>query len=555
MAKLIGTGGPIEGQEFPLDQETVIGRGANADITVSDPRFSRRHARIMHTARGHVIADLNSVNGTLLNGSPVNTPSRLRHGDRIDICGHLFKFVDDKVTDTGVASAALVDSASLRRLDETMSRSAILDTYDPRTFFDAHKHLKIIVQFSNAIRAEFDLPRLLDNILDRIFRIFPKADHAFVMLREPGSRTRMVPRVARVRVESGIEPASEARPVSISGNIIEETVRRRLAVLSADAMSDGRFSLSSSVMKAEIHSVMCVPLIFRNNMLGVVSIYSRKPKISFNRQELQLLSALAGEAAFAIFNALLHKRLLEQQGVVRDLQMASQVQHSFLPDGVPEVPGMSFCASYFPAMAVGGDFYDFVRSADDHIGLVVGDVAGKGVSAALLMARMTSDVRFFALKESEPDAILRAVNESLLNRPAGESFLTMLYADINLSTRTVTVANAGHPPPVVRRAAEGEVLEIGLDAGFPIGVDEGAEYASEVFQLEAGDTVSVFTDGVTEAMNDKAETFRVERVHAAVGKGASDPEQVMQRLMADIKRHVGEAPQSDDLTLVCFGPT
>jgi len=559
MAKLVGTAGPVAGKEFPVSDGIILGRAFDANVRIDDLSVSRHHAKITQTARGFVLNDLGSSNGTMLNGAWVHAPTPLRDGDNIQICQAMFTFREregvkgapDHATtvvlrDVGIQEQNdIISTVDIRQILTGPSASEVAD---PPALYDAHQRLKLVVEVSNAIQTEFDLDRLLNGIMERLFRIFPYADHGFIMLKESEESDDLVAKVVRVR------GSQEARgEIAFSRRIAEEVMKRRVGVLSANALVDGRFAQAASVVNFRIRSIMCVPLVARESFLGLISIHTQRPDARFTTQDLELLTALANQAAFAIANATLHQRLIRQQRIERDLLLAQQVQHSFLPDKVPQVPGMTFCASYRVAMEVGGDFYDFIHSAPSRLGVVVGDVAGKGVPAALLMARITSDVRFFALAEPQPCDILHRVNSSLTERPAGDAFVTMLYVEIEPQTRRVRIANAGHPPAVLRRVAEGEVRELGAGVGFPIGVMPGAEYEQEEFVLTPGDAVAMFSDGVTEAMNSRGETFGTERVRAAVAHGPSHPEAVLERLLADIKKHVGETPQSDDLTLVCFG--
>ena len=190
------------------------------------------------------------------------------------------------------------------------------------------------------------------------------------------------------------------------------------------------------------------------------------------------------------------------------MQLARQVQESFLPRHFPQVAGMQFCASYKAALEVSGDFYDFIPLEGGRLAIVVGDVAGKGIPAALMMARMSSAVREFALTEDDPRRAVARVNERLTAMDAEGSFITLIFALLDPHSRTLELVNAGHPPPLLRKGSTGRVSAIQSCTNFPVGVMPGAEFEAESFRIEPGDLVCLYSDGITEAMDAPAEKLR-----------------------------------------------
>jgi sigma-B regulation protein RsbU (phosphoserine phosphatase) len=237
----------------------------------------------------------------------------------------------------------------------------------------------------------------------------------------------------------------------------------------------------------------------------------------------------------------------------RDLQLARQVQESFLPGKPPEVAGVQFCARYKAALQVGGDFYDFIPLASGKLGIVVGDVAGKGIPAALLMARMTSDVRFFSLNEDDPGLVVGKLNSRLCAGNADDSFVTLIFGILDPATRVLRFANAAHPPPVLRKGNTGQISEVQTNTNFPVGAVDGAEFQQESVTLEPGDILCLYSDGITEAMDAAKNMYGSERLAAAVGAPKGGVTQVMENILRDVQAHVGNPYQSDDLTLVCLG--
>jgi serine phosphatase RsbU (regulator of sigma subunit) len=299
---------------------------------------------------------------------------------------------------------------------------------------------------------------------------------------------------------------------------------------------------------------MHAPMIFGDVAHGVLNVRTtERGGTPFTQGDLDLLTGVAAQSAMAMQNAKLHQESLKQQRLQQDLLLAEQIQKSFLPRQLPAVDGMEFVAEYRPAYAIGGDFYDVFWLGGERLGMFIGDVSGKGVSAALLMARISSDLRVAALAEVDPGAALQRVNRAVLERRQPDIFVTEIYLTLDVRTREVTLANAGHLPPLIRRRTEGELARIEGTAGTPIGIFDEAIYEASTVRLEHGDTLILYTDGVLEATSAALEQFGFDRLEQSLAAGPSTPAELAHRLLRDLRAHVGEAPQYDDLTLVACG--
>ena len=322
----------------------------------------------------------------------------------------------------------------------------------PNALIKAEQRLRAVLEISNAVQTQLDMDKLLNEILDRLLGVFRQADRGFILLKAHESED-LVPRAARQR---GRE---QPEAITVSRSIVQKAMGDRVAILSADAMGDQRFSMAQSVLNFRIRSMMCAPIIANDEALGIIHLDTTRQDRQFTRDDLELLTMVTNQTAFAIANARLHRQLLLQERTDRDLQLARQVQESFLPRRFPEVAGMEFCASYKAALAVGGDFYDFIPLEGGRLAIVVGDVAGKGIPAALMMARMSSAVREFALTEEEPRRVVAQVNDRLAAMDAEGSFTTLIFALLDPRSRTLDMVNAGHPPPLLRKGSSGRVSE------------------------------------------------------------------------------------------------
>jgi sigma-B regulation protein RsbU (phosphoserine phosphatase) len=273
---------------------------------------------------------------------------------------------------------------------------------------------------------------------------------------------------------------------------------------------------------------------------------------SFDKDDLELFISLSSMAAIALENAKMHQALLEKQRIVRDMEFARTVQESFLPQNEPEVQSYKFSAHYTPALEVGGDFYDFIRLDKGRTGIVIGDVSGKGVPAALYMAKLGSDMRTLAFTEQSPAEALMKLNNLLAERSRRGMFATLLYIELDSQTGNLTIANAGHLPPIVRKA-DGSLIKLAAAGGAPLGMVADMNYGQETAALAPGDTVVLYTDGIVESMNFREELYGFERFEALIQRGPSSPDALKTAIIEEVNRFTGLSPQHDDMTLVCFG--
>ncbi len=497
---------------------------------------------------GHfIIEDLGSGNGTKVNNETV-TRRTLQHGDLIGVCSAQYKFeqvrrVAEQVTMVGAPEARIVKTVDANR--PFYEGGALTDLSTPQELGKLTSRLRSVYAVSEAISNILDVDELLPEILNRLFEVFQNAQRGFVLLVDTDGQ-KLIPKAVKRRDQS------DNREISVSKTILHEVMTKRHSVLSHDAMADQRFNSGLSVANFGIHSMMAAPLLWRGETLGTVYLDSQGIA-AFSKADLELLTGIAGQGAAALGNARLHGELMKRQRLEQDLRLAERIQQSFLPRRIPKVKGYAFAARYDPAYEVGGDFYDFVRLPDNRLGIVVGDVSGKGVSAALYMARLTRDLRYFALAESNPARVLKWMNRVVIEGGQDDIFVTLVYAVLNAERSELVMANAGHMPPILRRQSEGEVLIFDQNAGLPLGVLPGSEYTSETLPLEPGDTVMLYSDGLVEAMSPAREMFGMGRLEDSVRDGASGAQTMLDRALKGCQEHVAGAPQFDDTTVVCVG--
>jgi len=352
-------------------------------------------------------------------------------------------------------------------------------------------------------------------------------------------------------------PQDDEARLTISRSIVNHVLVQKKAVLSQDASMDKNLPTSASIADLKIRSVMCVPLLTPDSQaLGILQLDTSDRK-QFHQEDLDVLTAVASQAAISIQNATLHESLLERERLDRDLKLAEQVQKRFLPQSVPEVPGFEFFAHYEPAYEVGGDYYDFVPLTGNRFAVAVGDVSGKGVAAALMMAKFSGDTRYCIITENSPGAAAGELNHLLFAAGIEEKFITLSLCIVDVAQRTLDLSSAGHPPILVRRAG-GKVEEVGEDiAGFPLGIIPGTEYKHREITLNTGDVAVVYSDGVTDARNLREELYDFRenrRLIRRLSETSGGPEVVGRAILQDIREYSAGHVQVDDITLVCFGP-
>lgn len=299
-------------------------------------------------------------------------------------------------------------------------------------------------------------------------------------------------------------------------------------------------------------SMITVPLKVGARITGVAQVINRLDNKPFDSDDLELFIALCSLAAIAIDNAKLHKSLMEKQRFVKDMEFARTVQESFLPQNAPETAHYRFSTHYTPALEVGGDFYDFIRLDEKRIGIVIGDVAGKGVPAALFMAKMGSDLRMLVFSEQHPAAALEKLNDLLAERSRRGMFATLLYVELDLRSGDLSVSNAGHLPMLIKKAG-GSVKKTSVSGSSPLGILPGMKFGQETVLLGHGDTAILYTDGIIEAKNTREELYGYERFEALVQKSSGEPDTLKTAIINDVNLFTSLNQQSDDMTLVCFG--
>jgi serine phosphatase RsbU (regulator of sigma subunit) len=531
--------------------KTILGRLPDCGIQLQSNMVSRRHAHVIRDHGSYFVEDLGSGNGTFVNGKKIDQRTVLSHNDRIKLGPILLRFESDQ---TGFAASDLSATAKFDLNitsgdDDSVTIMSEVENADGFGILDAQPEAKLrgVLEISRSLAGTVDLEVLLPKILDTLFNIFPHADRGCILLKDLESG-RMIPAAQKHRRRD------EDATVKLSQTILRKVLEDKTGILSADAANDTRFEASESISSLTIRSMMCVPLLsLEGEPTGLINIDTQNPLKQFKQEDLDLLVAVAGQAALSYENARLLVSHMEKQKQDNEMQIARNVQRALLPTELPKVEGYEFFASYDSAQAVGGDYYDAMMLGDDKVCLSFGDVAGKGVPGALIMSRMSSVVQSTMAFVHDVGTAISAINHHMCDNAVEGRFVTYVLVVIDLKAHTMSLVNAGHMSPLIRRV-DGTVDEFHEETiGIPVGILE--DYPFEVVErtLEPGETVVIYTDGVDEAMNPQGELYGKERVFEFVKNGAPKADELGKALLADVRKHADGRPQNDDITIMTFG--
>jgi phosphoserine phosphatase RsbU/P len=538
-----------------------IGRGSANDLVLQDPNASRVHAEIVRRADGHYILDIGGKNGTFLNGRRLDAPGLLTPGDRVRIGTTTLIFnglpsspveFDDRPLPVGQETSILsIGDASTTPSDQgsvlQVPMAGVEISPAPSTPAGMVSSAALQEIYEEADR-ELVFHRPLDEILETIMALAGRAarfERGVLMMLEQG---RLVPRV--VRVPSG----EEGQTVSISRTVTERVVGRKEAVLTGDALLDERFRSGQSVEAQQLRSVICVPLWNNREVIGLIYVDNRRLAGLFTERDLRLLSHLANIAAVKIENARLFERSVAAERMAQELERAAEIQNHLLPSEGPPLPGYVLCGTSLPCRAVGGDYFDYITLPGGRCAIVLGDVAGKGLPAALLMCSLQASLRALAELDLPAAETMTRLNRLLARSVPANRFVTFFLGVLDPVHHTLSYVNAGHNPPFLARAA-GEIERLG-QTGRPLGLFQTSSYDAREVALGPGDLLVCYSDGVTEETNAAGEEFGEERL-IALARDTADPEPagIVARVIDELDRHHAGRPPQDDITLVALRRT
>ncbi len=557
----------LDGQATTIElssDETMLGRDPKCTLEIKSGMVSRRHARVFKNADEFLVEDMGSGNGTFVNGSKIEGPKPIKHGDRIKLGPVLLRFENNlggevrpvpppRPTPSRLTSSPSDSGATFNvEVDDDDDESTMMTgraTGFGNLEVKPEAKLKGVLEISKALAGTANIDSLLPKILDTLFNIFPHADRGCVLLKDEIT-SKMIPRAMKHR------RTGDDETVKLSRTILKKVLEDKTGILSSDASNDSRFEASESIANLTIRSMMCVPMLSTEGQpMGVINIDTQNPFNQFQPDDLDLLMAVAGQAAMCYEQAKLLVTAMEKQKQDKEMDIAMGVQRSLLPTELPSADGWEFFASYDTAQAVGGDYYDaFFVEDGKKICLAFGDVAGKGVPASLVMSRIATVVTNVMTFVGDVCEAVNRINDQMCTRAVEGRFVTFVLCVIDIATGEMTIGIAGHMPIMIRKT-DGTVVEFGEEIiGVPIGVMEGYPYEVMTRTIEPGETCVIYTDGVSEAMNPDNDLYGVDRLRGLMEASTGGHADALGKvILADVRKFANGRAQNDDITIMVFG--
>jgi serine phosphatase RsbU (regulator of sigma subunit) len=526
------------------DAPSTFGRSQTNSIVLSDASISRQHAQIFYRDGVFWIEDLGSKNGTKLGAKRIESPAQLKPGDHLQL-GNIHVVFSGTGEGVGSGSARIADvdapiNVRAVPLDEISSSGAI----DTRSFASGlspervGNFLQAIDRVGQALLAYRPLEDLFEFIVGLTSEVM-KADRTAILLRE-GSADNLV---AKAVSQTGRGAGEE---IVVSRTIARMAIGQRQAILTSDAQSDTRFREQDSVIRQRIHSAMCAPLWHDGDVLGLIYVDNVAAPVPFEDGDLRLLTFIAHLAAVKIRETENYEARQQQE---EELKRAATLQQALLPTE-PRIAGcIEIAGRNVPSLDVGGDYFDFVDSTEGKLVVGLGDVAGKGMPAALLMTHLAASVRAQVETERPLLEVVSRLNRSIHQNVHGERFITLFLAEVDTRSGAVTYVNGGHNPPyLMRTSGDFETL---TEGGLLLGIMPDFVYASGSVQLRPGDILTLYSDGVTEARSSDEEEFGDERLMEFLREARSmRPEEMVDALIQRVREFSRPGKPTDDVTVV-----
>jgi sigma-B regulation protein RsbU (phosphoserine phosphatase) len=509
-----------------------IGRKSDCDLVLASDRVSKLHAEIRVAGNYVQVRDNNSHNGTLVNHRDISGQGwvNLDLGDKLQICEYAFRtslelqpqvndgtcFLDLRESQTNLSHSQSVSLASL-------SRNAV-----------GNKQLIALMQITHTLRNALRIDEVLQKAATILLEIFPSVERVAIGSFESGE---FVPKWWKLRHDDSHSV------IRISRTLIQHVVQHCEAIISNDAQSD--FADAESVRQLALRSVMCAPLVATDETVrGIIHLDATRSNC-FTSHDLDVLAAVATQLSLAMNFAAMHEIALHDALIRRDVESAQAIQLQYLPSKPPEIPTFDVAGFYRAARHIGGDYYDYIALPDGRHAIVLGDVVGKGVPAALTMVRLATETRTsLEVCHTASGALLR------LNRRLAPNFITMLIAIVDPQSGAIHLSNAGHELPLLRRA-DGSVEAIGQDLiRCPIGVLDAEEYAESTIVLDIGESITLFSDGFPDAESPDLSRFGKQRLTTVVGDSFQCSQNAVMHIVTEVDRFIDSQTQFDDMCLV-----
>jgi serine phosphatase RsbU (regulator of sigma subunit)/pSer/pThr/pTyr-binding forkhead associated (FHA) protein len=534
-------------------EEFSLGRAHSNDLCYpEDASLSRQHLVFKQDGEDWTVCDLGSKNGTLVNGVRIDRVSKLRPGDRVTAGRLTMMFADPEQqntaervefyvgseTETPVSATVMTSLEGLLSGEISQPTPSAVPKETPSTPSEAANAFQspvvgALIRAGRELAGHRPLAELFTLILDLSINAVG-AERGILMTLEG---------------EELVTRATHGEGFRISTAVRDRVIKDKTSLLVRDVMQDRAFRERLSISEQQIRTMMAVPLQTDERAIGLIYVDSRFFVRDFTPDDLNLLTVLANVAAIRIE----HQRLVEVERVERqltiELNQAAKIQRGILPSRSPEIPGVELAGHNAACRTVGGDYYDFLVYSEGRVGLVLGDVAGKGMPAAMLMANLQARVQVLSEDPSDIAGLVSRLDRSISSNCPSNRFITLFFGVLDSATGEMQYTNAGHNPPLLIRA-DGK-LETLSGGGTVLGMLPELGYEQRSCKLEPGDMLAIFSDGVTEAVNPDDEEYGEERLARLL---TDNRERAAETLVEMVNQSLDEfcagAPPADDITLV-----
>jgi phosphoserine phosphatase RsbU/P len=517
----------------------TLGRSVDNDLPYPhDPWLSRYHLCFEQREKTWFVRDCESRNGTVLNTAGIKEAKVVKAGDKV-LAGHLTIDVRERPSEAirpVISFSSKDDTKSASEATFITSLDKVLGKTDPVPIRDVSVASRMI---SALIRAGQELVTLqpLEQLFDTILELSLSAVEArrgVILTLDEGE--------LQVR-------ASRGDNFTISAAIRDQVLRDKRSLLISDAMLHDSLNKQDSIVRQRVRSMMAAPLQTADRVIGLIYVDNGVILRPFSQDDLDLLTVMANVAAIRIENARLAEVEQSEKLMEADLAQASEIQRSLLPNEPPAYEGWELAGLNIPCRTVGGDYFDFIPYQDGRLAVVVGDVSGKGLPAALLMSSLQAKVQMLREANPSPGQAVSTLNRSLTERCPLGKFITFFYALLDPATGSLEYSNAGHNYPLILRT-NGSV-EVLTGNGIVMGLFAAVHYDVKTTKLEPGDMLVLYSDGVTEAADSADEEFGEKGLAKfLVDRKAVRCDDIVNQLVEHIRKWRGAAAFADDFTVV-----
>jgi sigma-B regulation protein RsbU (phosphoserine phosphatase) len=406
----------------------------------------------------------------------------------------------------------------------------------------AVEELSILNDITGAITSTQTVEKIIDLIVQKCVKHLNVEQGAVMLLDELDANR---PFHTLVRKQDSI---MNGLPYRLDTQLTGWMLLNKAPLFTNDLFNDKRFSWGDE-KSLSIHSLLCVPMLVKGKMIGLITVFNKKSAEGFQKEDQRLLSIIAAQSGQVLENARLYQK---EQALIRfqeEMRLAGDIQHKLLPSKAPQIPGYEIMGKSNAAKYVGGDYFDFIPIDNQNIAICLGDVSGKGIPAALLMANLQATLRGQTAPEKSTNMCLERSNKLIYESTDEQKFATLFYARLNFINHKLCYCNGGHDKPYLMTRS-GDVKRLGT-GGIPLGFLPSYPYEEERIDFNPGDMLIIYSDGITEAMNLKEEEFGEDRLEKIISANPEEkPEELIDLILKEIDAHVGKAPQMDDQTMV-----